>query len=63
MSEARRFKLVFLLQALDFCEARRELLGVLNSVTARGLLDSLDSPPIIRIAQPRYDEWDFFDFD
>ena len=50
MNEVRPFKLVFSLEGSDCCqgEARRELAEALDLVTARGLLDFLDSPPIIR---------------
>jgi hypothetical protein len=52
MSEVRPFKLVFLLVDPDpfLWEAPRKLEGVLDSVTASGLLDFLDSPPTIRSA-------------
>ena len=64
MNEVRRFKLVFLLRAPDPCEARRELLEAIESATAKGLLDFLDSPPTIRIAvRPPEDERKPFDFD
>jgi hypothetical protein len=60
MNEVRPFKLVFLLVDIDLFqgEARRMVAGALNSVTARGLLDFLDSPPAIRNAQIREQGWD-----
>lgn len=63
MNEIRRFKLVFLLETLGCLEAQKELVEVLDSVTALGLLDFLDSPPTIRIARLRHYKWDFLDFD
>jgi len=48
MNVVRPFKLVFLLEVSYFLEARRELEEALASVTARGLLDFLNSPPTIR---------------
>ena len=48
MNGIRPFKLVFLLEVSDFQEGRRELTRALDSVTVRGLLDFLDSPPTIR---------------
>ena len=56
MNEVRPFKLVFLLVAVG--EARRRLVGALDSVTARGFLDFLDSPPTIRTARFREHGWD-----
>jgi hypothetical protein len=55
MNEVRPFKLVFLLMARAPSqeEARLELKGALDSATAKGLLDFLDSPPAIR--SPRFD--------
>ena len=49
MNGVRSFKLVFFLVAPDLLreEARRKLEGAIDSVTARGLLDFLDSPPTI----------------
>jgi len=49
MNELRPFDLVFLLEVLDFRQAQRELLETLDLVTAKGLLDFLDSPPTIRV--------------
>ena len=46
MSEVRPFKLVFLLEGPG--SHQRELVGTLESANAIGLLDFLDSPPIIR---------------
>jgi len=50
VNRVRPFKLVFLLEVLDPFQrdARRELAEALESVTAKGLLDFLDSPPAIR---------------
>jgi hypothetical protein len=55
MNDVRPFKLVFLLADPEFFweEAQRKLAEALDSVTARGLLDFLDSPPIIRSARIR----------
>jgi len=55
MNEIRPFKLVFLLDVSDpFRDgARRRLERTLDSVIARGLLKSFDSPPAIRWAQSR----------
>jgi len=50
MNEVRPFDLVFLLQVPDFLEARRELMEVLDTVTAKGLLKFLNSPPTIRVS-------------
>ena len=52
MHKVKPFKLVFLLTGPDFLqeEVRRELAGALDSVTGRGLLDFLASPPTIRVA-------------
>jgi len=51
MNGIRPFKLVFLLE--DSCynqdEIRREVEGALDSVTTKGLLDFLGSPPTVRI--------------
>ena len=47
MNGIRPSKLVFLLEVSDFQEERRELTKALDSVTTRGLLDFLDSPPTI----------------
>ena len=62
MNEVRRFKLVFLVEAENALDARREITAALVSVTAKGLLDFLDSRPTIRTAHPRYYKWDFLDF-
>ena len=49
MNGTRSFKLVFLLEPSDlYQENLQELAETLESVTANGLLDFLDSPPIIR---------------
>jgi hypothetical protein len=50
MSGVRSFKLVFLLVGPEplLGEVRRKLADTLDLVTARGLLDFLDSPPTIR---------------
>ena len=52
MNVARPFELVFSLEVSDSYQgkARRELAEALDSVTARGFLDFLDSPPTIRRA-------------
>lgn len=52
MTRVRPFKLVFLLEAEDCIrgEAQRMLVGALESVIAKGLLDFLDSPPTVRLA-------------
>jgi len=57
--------LVFSLEApsVSLLEARRTLEEVLESATATGLLDFLDSPPSIRIARSRFYEWDFLFLD
>ena len=51
MNGVRPFKLVFLLMAPDLFreEVRRKLAETLDSVTRRGVLKFLDSPPTIRI--------------
>ena len=59
MSEARPFKLTFLLEVSDLYqeEGRRELVEALDSVTAKGFLDFLDSPPTIRrVPYPQQDD-------
>ena len=50
MNGVRPFKLVFLLEQSDSYQenVRRGLEGALDSVTANGFLDFLDSPPVIR---------------
>ena len=50
MNRLNPFELIFLLDVSDpsYEEARRKLAGVLDLVTARGLLDFLESPPTIR---------------
>ena len=63
MNEVKRFRLVFLLETLGYSEAERELAEALDTATALGLLDFLDSPPTIRIARLRDYKWDFLDFD
>ena len=58
MHKVRPFKLVFLFTDPDFLqEARRKSVGTLDSVTARGLLYFLASPPTIRIARIREQGW------
>jgi hypothetical protein len=59
MNRVKPFRLIFLLLSPDLLlrEARRNLEGVLNKVAARGLLDFLDSPPVIRSAQPPEPRW------
>jgi hypothetical protein len=56
MNEVRPFKLVFLLEAPEKNrgEAQRMLTEALDLVTARGLLDFLDFPPIIRSTSPTW---------
>ena len=53
LSGVRPFKLVFLLVGLEpfLGEVRRKFADILDSVTARGLLDFLNSPPTIRSEQ------------
>ena len=63
MNEVRHFKLVFLVEAENARDARRELEKVIDWVATKGLLDFLESPPTIRTARPRYHKWDFLDFD
>jgi len=65
VNEVRRFRLVFLLvvEVRDLYDGRRELAETLDSVTTKGHLDFLNSPPTIRIARPRYFKWDILDFD
>jgi len=51
MNEFRPFKLVFLLEGPFFGRegaARLVVAGVLDSATAKGFLDFLDSPPTVR---------------
>jgi len=50
MNEVRSFKLVFLLDSSKE-EVRQRLMGALDLVTAKGLLDFLDSPPTTRWVQ------------
>ena len=52
MNELRPFKLVFFLVAPNRLqgEAQRKLVEAIDSATAKGFLDFLDSPPTIRIA-------------
>lgn len=47
----RPFELAFMIEGFDLYqeETRKELEGVLDSVTAEGLLDFLESPPNILI--------------
>jgi len=54
MYEVRRFKLVFLLEILGSPQerARWELMEAMESATAKGTFDFLDSPPTIRITRP-----------
>lgn len=69
MNEERPFELVFSFEGPCFverwmgwepAEARCELKKALDSVTANGFLDFLDSPPTVRITtQPDRYEWDF----
>ena len=62
MGEIRRFKLVFLFEAWDARGARRELEKLVDSISARGILDFLGSPPTFRTAGPRYYMWDSLEF-
>jgi glycerophosphoryl diester phosphodiesterase len=50
VNEGRPFKLVFMIKVPDRFqrEARLRLVEALDSMTAKGLLDFLDAPPIIR---------------
>ena len=59
MTEVRPFKLVFLLEVSDFPwgKVRWELVEAVESATAKGTFDFLDSPPTIRITQPRRYGW------
>ena len=63
ISQPKHFGLTFSLEYQASCEARRALLDTLDPLTAKGLFDFLDSPPIIRVAQPRHYKWDCFDPD
>ena len=60
MNAVRPFNLVFLLNVSESFrgEARPKLKGALDSVTAKGLLDFLDSPPTIRCVRYRRYAWD-----
>jgi hypothetical protein len=60
MDGIRPFKLVFLLVAPDSSlgKARRILAGALGLVTAKGLLNFLDSPPTIRSGRFRERWWE-----
>ena len=51
MNEVKPFKLVFLLVVPIRLqeEARRKVAEAIDSVTAKGFLDFLDSPPTIRV--------------
>jgi hypothetical protein len=64
VNEVRPFKLVFLLVALDpfWGETRRKLAEALDSVTAGGFLDFLDSPPAVRSGRSR-ERWSDTPFD
>ena len=63
INEVRRFKLVFFLETSGCLGAQEELVKALDTVTAQGLLDFLDSPPTIRIARICDYRWNFLDFD
>jgi len=65
LNELRPFKLVFLFEGPYSSpeEARHVLARCLRSAAARGLLDFLDSPPTIRIAQSRRLGWDSLNVD
>lgn len=54
MNEVRPFELVFLLQLPHPLsrDGRRRFELSLETIIAKGLLDFLDSPPVIRIVQP-----------
>lgn len=62
----RPFKLAFFLDAQDLypTEVQRRFMEALHSVTAKGLLDFLDSPPTItcihRVRPLHHYEWDVF---
>ena len=52
MNEVRPFKLAFLLEGPSPSQREaRQLEEVLRSVTAKGLLDFLDSPPSVRLRE------------
>ena len=59
MNQVRPFRLVFLPVTPDplLGEARQKLEGAFDSVTARCLLDCLDSPPIIHSARSPESRW------
>ena len=63
MNKLRPFKLVFLLEISHTSDVRRELADTLELVTAKGLLNFLDSKPTIRTTRPRLSGWDSLDFD
>jgi len=63
IKEARRIKLVFSLETLNPSGAQSEFAEALDSATAAGLLDFLDSPPTIHISRFRPYQWDFLDID
>jgi len=56
LNVVRPFRLVFLLEVSDPLRdsARQTVTEMLEILTARGLLDFLDSPPVVRIAR-RFD--------
>ena len=56
--EIKGFRLVFLLHILHWPLGERVALGrALESAAAKGLFDSLDSPPIIRVEGVTHREW------
>ena len=59
MNEVKPFKLVFLLEVLDSLQwrAQREMEEALDFLTTRGLVDFLDSPPVIRRTRFRQVRW------
>ena len=61
MNQVRPFRLVFLVaEPGPFWEvARQRVVEALDSLTARGLLDFLDSPHTIRSAQTHEQGWDY----
>ena len=59
LHEARPFKLVLLIEASGPRQERllRESAKALDFGTANGFYDFLNSPPTLRVAQPRYSRW------
>ena len=59
MGEIKPFRLVFLLEILDWPRGeRRDLEVTLQLVAEKGLLDFLDSPPTIRTERIIHGEWE-----